>query len=350
MTRFAKHLRHIFLAVGAILFALLIRKIGITTILEDIRDLRWCFIPILCISGASYVLFTAAWMQFLHRLSDGIGFVQLFRIKIAGEAINTITPANFIGGDPMRIYLLRKDFPISEGAASVVVDRTLHSIATLFLILLGIIVAFLTFDHLSANIKFGVPIVLVVSSAFMGFVLVHQRRGLFGLVLHLCRRCGIKRNFSERTVRRFMELDRHIVDFYASNHRGFLLALSYNVLGRLLSVAETYAIGRVMSDDFTLFAALMLSALAPIVNAVFTFVPGAIGVMEGASGGLLYLLHMDPALGVTIQIAKRLRSLFWILLGLIFLGAHDRHKVWDEHMVEEEAEALENAERQAVTS
>jgi len=329
---------------------MLVRKIGMATILANIRELGWYFLPILCISGLGYILYTAAWMQFLRRLSDGIGFLDLFRIKIAGEAVNTMTPANFIGGDPMRIYLLKKDFPVSEGAASVVVDRTLHSAATLFTILLGIVVAFLTFDHLSSNIKFGVPIVLIISCAFMIFVLFHQRRGFFGLLLNLCRRLKIKREFSEGTVRRFMALDGHIVDFYESNHRGFLIALTYHIVGRLLGVAEIYAIGRVVSDDFTFFAALMLAALAPMINAVFTFIPGAIGVMEGAYSGMLYLMHLDPAVGITIQIAKRLRATFWIFLGLIFLGAHNRRRAWDEGIVEEEAAALEEAERAIQTT
>ncbi len=337
MKKLAKQMRYVFLAVGAVLFIMLVRKIGITAIVENVRELGWWFVPILVISGAGYALYTAAWMQFLHRLSDGIGFFELFRIKIAGEAVNTMTPANFIGGDPMRIYLLKKNFPLSEGAASVVVDRTLHSIAVLITILLGIIVALFTFQDLSANIKYGVPIVLAVSFLFMGFVLVHQRKGLFSLLIGICQRFGIKREFSDKTVHRFQELDSHIVDFYESNHRGFVLALIYHVIGRMLGVVEIYAVGRVVSDDFTLFAALMLAALAPMVNAAFTFVPGALGVMEGAYSGVLYLMHLNPAIGITIQIAKRIRAGFWIVLGLLFLSAADRRKAWeeDEKVIEE---------------
>lgn len=337
MKKFATHLRYMFFAIGALLLTLLIRKIGITTILENIREIGWTFMPILLISATSYSLYTIAWLQFLHRLSDGIGFLELFKIKIAGEAVNTMTPANFIGGDPMRIYLLKKNFPLSEGAASVVVDRTLHSISILVTVLIGIAAALIGFRHLPDNIRFGVPIVITISCVFMGFVLVHQRKGLFGLILALCKRIGIKHKFSEKTIIRFQELDSHIIDFYESNQRGFILALLAHIAGRLLGVIEIYAIGRVVSDDFTLFAALMLAALAPMVNAVFTFVPGAIGVMEGAYSGVLYIMHLNPSIGITIQIAKRIRSAFWISLGLLFLGAADRRRVWkeDEKMIEE---------------
>lgn len=331
-----KYVRYIFLAIGGILLVILIRKIGIDTIVSNISSLGWRFLPILSISAFWYILYTAAWLQFLHRLSDGIHFLDLFRIKIMGEAVNTLTPVNFIGGDPMRIYLLRRNFPISEGAASVVVDRTLHSIAILLVVMLGIIVSFLTFDRLPANIKFGVPIAMMVSIAFMAFIFIHQRRGFFGLILNACRKLGIKREFSEKTVRKFMELDSHIVDFYNANHRGFIIALLCHILGRALGILEIYAIGRAVSPDFTFFAALVLAALAPMVNAVFAFVPGALGILEGAFSGVLYLLHMDPAIGITIQIAKRLRASFWIVLGLLFLGAHDRKKVWEEEKLIEQ--------------
>jgi len=334
--KLAKQLRYLFLLVGAGLLVMLVRKIGVDTILSNISMIGWRFFPILCISGFWYMLYTVAWYQFLHRLSDGIKLSELFRIKMTGEAVNTLTPVNFIGGDPMRIYLLKKNFPASEGAASVVVDRTLHSAATLTVITLGIIVSFLTFEKLPDNIKYGVPIALIVSMAFIVFILVHQRRGFFGLILNLCRRLRIKKEFSEKTVRRFMELDEHIVDFYNANHKGFVIALLCHIFGRLLGVVEIYVIGRLVSDEFSLFAALVLTALAPMVNAVFAFIPGALGVLEGAYGGMLYLMHLDPSIGITIQITKRLRAAFWILLGLLFLGAHDRKKVWeDEELIEQ---------------
>lgn len=334
--KLAKKLRIVFLAVGAVLLAFLIRKIGVHTIISNIQQIGWYFIPLIGLSSVWLSLYTLAWMQFLRRLDGGIGFWELFRIKITGEAVNTMTPANFIGGDPLRIYLLKKNFPMAEGAASVVVDRTLHSAATLFVILLGIIVAFATFDAMPSNIKFGVPIAMVISIGFILFILIHQRRGFFGLILNLCRKLGIKKEFSEKTVNKFMELDEHIIDFYRANQSGFIIAFGCHLLGRMLGILEVYAIGRIVSDEFTFFAALVLTAMAPMINAVFTFIPGAFGVMEGAYSGVLYLLHLDPAIGITIQIAKRLRSAFWITLGILFMGAHDRHRVFEEDSLIEE--------------
>lgn len=339
MKKFVKYGRILFLLVGAALLVTLIQKIGWQNILSNVAQISWRFVPILCISGAGYILYTIAWMQFLGRLGDGISFIDLFKIKITGEAVNTLTPANFIGGDPMRIYLLKKSFRTAQGAASVVVDRTLQILAVLITVLIGIVAAFVKLENkLSDNIAYGVPAALLISLGFMGFLLIHQKRGLFSMILRIARRLGIRKEFSEKTVRRFEELDGHIMDFYNESHAGFLAALACHVGGRLLGVLEIYAIGRVVSDEFSLFASLMLAALAPMISLVFAFIPGAFGVMEGAFSGLLYLMHINPSIGITIQIAKRLRAAFWISLGLFFLGSREREKVFDEDSIMAEAE------------
>jgi len=231
--------------------------------------------------------------------------------------------------------MLKNNFSTTEGAASVVVDRTLHSIAILIVIIFGIIVSFITFDTLPANIKYGVPIVVLIAASFVAFIFIHQQKGLFSLFMSICKRLKIKKTFTERIINRFEELDHHIINFYKKSHKSFWIALSYHTAGRFLGMIEIYAIGRCVSDKFDLFTALVLCALAPMINAVFTFVPGALGIMEGAYSGVLYLLHLNPAIGITIQITKRLRAGCWILLGLIFLGTSGRQKAWNDELIEE---------------
>ncbi len=327
--------RPFFLICGAGLLFFIIRRIGIDSILNNITAIGWRFAPILSIGLVWYILYTLAWDQFLKRFTNNMSFWELFRIKISGEAVNTLTPVNFLGGDPLRIHLLRKHFQTIEGAASVVVDRTLHSIAILIVIIFGIVVSFISFEGLPENIKYGVPIVVLIAAAFVTFIFIHQQKGLFALFMSICKRLKIKKTFSDKIITRFEELDHHIINFYRKSHKGFWIALGCHTAGRFLGVIEIYAIGRCVSDEFTIFAALVLCALAPMINAVFAFVPGALGILEGAYSGTLYLLHLDPAIGITIQIAKRLRAGFWILLGLIFLGTRDRKKAWNEKLIEQ---------------
>ena len=135
-------LKIVALLLGVTLLVWIVRKIGIEELLSGIRALGWrLFIPILIIFPC-YLLYTVSWQLFLKRFEHhSIPFWVLFRIKVAGEATNTLTPLNFAGGDPLRIWLLSKNFPTAIGGASVVVDRTLQMLAVVSLMFLGNVVA-----------------------------------------------------------------------------------------------------------------------------------------------------------------------------------------------------------------
>ncbi len=65
--------------------------------------------------------------------------------------------------------------------------------------------------------------------------------------------------------------------------------------------------------------AIFFAAVIPVTNMIGGFVPGTLGVLEGVVSSLFFALHWNPADGVVLQIARRLRALFWISLGLLFI-------------------------------
>lgn len=326
--------RIFFILLGLTIAIVLANKLGYKTILHNLKVLSWLAMPIFLMTSLWYFCYTLAWDQFLKRLKGHISLWELFRAKIAGEAVNTVTPANFLGGDPVRIYILKKHFPVTEGAASVVVDRTLHTMAILIVVFIGMVATFWELPFLPLNMRYGLPIILIISCTFVGFVFAHQRRGLFTFLMFLLRKLRLKKNFSSKTVEQFGELDGHIADFYIKNPRAFWTALSLHTTGRLLGVVEIYAVGKIFYPEFTVYAALLLCALSPLINFLFAFIPGALGVMEGAYSGVLYILHMPPEVGLSIQIFKRIRAFLWICLGFIALGTYDRKKFLKSNILE----------------
>ncbi len=319
-----KLLRYLFSVIGLGLFVWLVFKIGPSKIVTNFAKIGWYFIPVFAISIVWYLCYTLAWIQFLRPLNKKLKFRELFRIKIIGEALNTLTPMNFVAGDPARAYLLRHRFPITEGTASVVVDRTLHTIGILVVVLLGIAAAFVELKFLPKNIKYGLPIVFMVASVFVTFVFIHQQKGLFTLIASIAQRLRIKKSFSTKTLEKFEEVDGHIQDFYKKNKRGFWIALSAHIFGRFLGIIEIYMIGLAANQTFPFKAAILLGAAAPIINFIFAFIPGSLGVLESAYSGILYFLNISPSVGLTIQIIRRLRSAIWIAIGFVCLGVQGR--------------------------
>jgi uncharacterized protein (TIRG00374 family) len=323
--------RLIFLVFGAVLFAGLIHTIGIETLLHHLVQVGWWIIPILLLSPIWYAMYAQAWRRILaqRRL---LPLRTLFRIKIVGEGVNTLTPANFVGGDPVRILLLRRHFPGLEGAASVVIDRTLHSLATIIVILMAAVASFWRIPDLPLNIRYGLPIILLILCGFITFVIAHQHRGLFQLGLDLLKRTGIRRHVAQPTVDRLQALDAAIASFYHRDQRGFWTALLWHTAGRMLGILEIYGVGHLIMPDFGLIESVILAGLAPLVHLCFTFIPGAFGIMEGAYGGTLFLLAFPPSLGLTIQVVKRLRAAIWIAIGSFLMGRKRRERTQRDHL------------------
>ncbi len=303
---------------GAFLLVWIIRKLGVRELLTGFQTLGWrLVIPVLIIFPC-YLLYNCSWTLFLKRFDTHfIPFWQLFRVKVAGEAANTLTPLNFAGGDPVRVWLLKRHFPVEIAGASVVVDRTLQMIAIVSLILLG---------NVAAVFKLDLP---VYAKAFLGgtavfvffFIIVFiffQTKGLFQSVTRLLVKLRIKK-FSEKTLEKLKELDHHIGEFYRRARGLFFFCYLLHFLARLIGIAELYVLGQFLGVPMGWWEALFFSAVIPMTNMVGAIVPGNLGVLEGVVSTLFYALHWNPADGVIIQIARRIRSFVWILIGLLFL-------------------------------
>lgn len=322
-----KKLRVASLGVGLTFLALLVTKVGVGTILNQIADLGWMTLPIFMVGVLWNLLYTLAWQVFLKGYGGSISFWDLFRIKLAGEAINTVTPANFLGGDPVRIFLLKKYYRWTSGAASVVVDRTLHAMASTLAIIIGTSMAFWRLDTIPNNIKVGLPIIIFFFVIFVAFIFLHQRQGFFSFLMEAAKRLHIKRNYSPDTIKRCQEMDKDISRFYLKNSEGFWMAFLLHFSGRVLGIVEIYLVAINAYPNFTFMEAWILGAVAPIINTIFTFIPGAIGVLEGASAGALMIMGIPPSVGITIQLVRRVRQAIWIALGFGALNVQERKQL-----------------------
>lgn len=325
MKKHLKYLRVVFLGLGLFLLYTLIRKIGVSAIVDSIRTIGWNFSWLLLIQFGWYVSYTLAWRQLLKHYEARPKFLELLRIKLVGETINVMTPANFLGGDPMRIYMLRHHIPATQGTASVVVDRTLHASATMTVVLFGIALSLAALDSLPNAVRIGFPVAIFGILLLIGFFFFHQRKGFSKPLIKLAQKLRIKRSFEPALLSKLEELDQNIREFYEYHHLRFFGAFGLHLLGRFLGILEVYAIGKILDPQFSFFIALTLTAVAPVINAMFTFIPGALGVMEGTYSGLLFILGLNPAIGIAIQVTKRVRAGFWIVVGLLILQTSSRN-------------------------
>lgn len=65
--------------------------------------------------------------------------------------------------------------------------------------------------------------------------------------------------------------------------------------------------------------AFIIESMTKVINLVFGFVPGTIGVYEGGNGVILHLLGFATATGVVLGLIRKGAIIFWTSIGLIIL-------------------------------
>lgn len=314
-----KTLRTFFFLLGVVIFAFLVHRLGPTLLWEHLVKIGFNFVWLILLSGTWFLLYAGAWDVFLREVSKRVHFWILFRLRVCGETISHLTPLSWGGGDPFRIYLIKEHIPLDEGAASVVVDRTLNNFATALILMGGIFITLLIFP-LDNTLRIGLGGFWVLLIFGVLFLYLRSKEGLFEFALDLLKRLRIKKSFSEKTVAQVRRVDRHIAQFYRRSHGVFFLAFSLHLLGRLAGVLEIYLAAYFLDYPLTLLESYLLTTMTIVLNTVFIFIPANIGILEGAYAGVFGLLGQDPVIGAAIQIVRRLRMVFWILVGFIFLG------------------------------
>ena len=270
-----------------------------------------------------YVVEAYGWKATLGLSAKDIPFWRVLAIKTAGEVVNMTTPAGYLGGEPLKAYLLTKHHvPMVEGFASVVIAKTTKTIAEVLFILLGVVLTFWTLgDDGSSGQKvlaawLSVGLLLFGTAAFV-FV---QRRGLFTGLLEFLRQIGLKIRYLEAREEQLRSLDRTILEFYRHNRPAVYSSTGLFFLGWMAEAAEVYVFIWYLGGPAMALSAISIAALSVFIKGTTFFIPGSLGAQDVGNLFLLKDFGYSDVAGVTFALLRRFRELFWIGLGLLCLA------------------------------
>ncbi|HTE20095.1 MAG TPA: lysylphosphatidylglycerol synthase domain-containing protein, partial [Armatimonadota bacterium] len=121
-------------ALAAYLVAQHSRDIG-----ESLRQVGWGFAAYMAASFVVYALDSWGWRSAFVEGQPHTGFWRLFSIRMAGEAVNKVTPLASMGGEPLKGYLLTRAGTSSTHAlASVAIAKNVMTLAQIAFIFCGV--------------------------------------------------------------------------------------------------------------------------------------------------------------------------------------------------------------------
>jgi len=315
--------------IGVLIFSYMIYATGVNNIWKNVQQTGWWFLPIIGIWPVVYIINNFAWTAIVYDKSDHTvtrypSFLKMLKITVSGYAINYITPAVALGGEPYRIFAIQEYVGAKKATSKVLSYSMMHILSHIvFWICSSVFILLWYRNQLSWYLTLG----LILTFCFFVFALYMvfkgYRKGLVAKTFRILNKIPfIKKpvqRFSEHRMQTFQEIDRHIVQLYTCRRLAFLQSLSLEFLARIVSCLELLFIAKAIGFDMNILEAIVLYAGSTLFANILFFSPMQLGTREGGLLLTLSVMGFPAALGVYTGLVMRIRELFWIGAGLLLL-------------------------------
>lgn len=314
-------LQAIAFVLGLGLLVYVIRRVGIQPIFDALGRIGLGFFVILAINGLRHVFRTIAMSLSVAPEHRDFNFRHAFAVRLGGEAISFLTFTGPVLGEATKVALLRRRVPLAHGVPALVVDNILYNLSVGVFILSGACVMLAAYD-----LPMVVSYVLLIIAGSAGLsvlaVLFAAQRRVMLLTWMIDRLGAWGLHPKVLTSRRnqVYELEAKVYDFYTHRRGAFFAMLVINFIAHASSVLEVYITLRMLGYRAEVQAAYVIESLTKVINFVFGFVPGTIGVYEGGTEIVLRTLGYAAATGVTLALVRKAGTVFWTVIGLFILA------------------------------
>jgi glycosyltransferase 2 family protein len=308
------------LLAGLALFGWYLSRADLRSVGESLARLGWLaplvLVPYLFVYGADCL----GW-KFSFPPETKVSFWTLFRIRWAGEAVNNVVPSAYVGGEAVKVYLLRKHgVPAGPGTSAAVVSKTAQTLAQVLTIVLASI-AFLQIAGDKPGLRTGMSLVLIAGLAVMAGLFWIQRRGIFGTALSVAKVLRLKLAFLDQRREKILGVDQAIIGFYRHHRPRFYASTGFYLAGWLIDTLEIYLVAHLLGMPITWSQALAVEAFIGVAKVLGMWVPGSLGIQESGIIMLCRLAGLPDTLGVAYAILRRAREVIFAIIGWLLLYA-----------------------------
>jgi putative membrane protein len=310
-----KLLRVCLFLLGAALLALLVMQNDPVATREAIRRVGWRAGAIVVFPFVPVMLLDTLGWRYAFRV-DRVPFWTLVYVRLAGEAVNMVTPTAALGGEAVKAWLLRDRAPVDEVVASVVVAKTTITIGQGLFLLVGVVVAWQV--ALPGGWLPGMLWLLGAEVVALGLFVLAQVRGMFAWSTWLMERLRAR---SPRLAGALARIDEGLAAFYTREPRRLLLSIGFHFAAWVLGTLEAWLILRLLDVDVSLALATIIEAFANAIRFATFLVPASVGVLEGGYVAMFGPLGLAASTAIAFGLVRRVRELVWIVAGLVVFAA-----------------------------
>lgn len=306
---------------GAALLFGVVYWIGYKTILDSLAHVGWGFVPIIALNVFRHFMRAASMYLAVPKEHRNFKYRSAVAARFGGEAVSFLTFTGPFLGDATKAVLLKKNIPLSSGASAVLIDNVLYYVTVVLMIIIGVIALVALYGSDSPTTS-NLLIAIVVGAVL---ILVALLLAIWFQVKPLTHLIGMldKRGWVPKKVRKIedgiLRVETNVFEFYRNRTRDFFLLGGISTFVHFVSVSEVYLSLKLLGFESFWSTAFIIESLTKVINVVFSFIPGTIGVYEGGNGVILLALGYTTADGVALALVRRGAILFSLFVGLAIL-------------------------------
>ncbi len=307
------------LLAGMAVLAVVLYQADLPAVWSHLRQVGWLGVTVVLALyvvtfGAEIVAWTLT-LPSVRLTPKWIG--RLWMAQMIGDAVSNLTPLASVGGEPVKVALLKKRYGLSyrEATASIFLIQTIINVALVFFVSSGFALMWVTGAlppgyRLAAGSGLGVLTVGILS-----IFLVQRYQGVSRVSGWLGRRRFGARALALLDVVR--DIEDRLVAFYTGQPGRFATAITLALVNWGLGAVEIVCMLYFLGHPISFTDAWVVESLFVLVRAALFVVPANIGTQEGTLVLVCGAITGSPTLGLAVALIRRFRELVWICGGVV---------------------------------
>ena len=295
-------LRHkLLMSLGTLGVVILLWRIDLDAVQRALVHVGWGMALVLSQEIVAHVLNARGWrFAFPPESASRVSLGELIRLRVAGDAINYLTPTATIGGEVARTALLSDAGGAELRAVSVIIAKATQTLAQALFIAAGLL---LVATEWITDGRWLLPWAGVVLLAAV--VVAYRVRARGAEVAAVWRRV----------------LGASLVGFLRRHPGRVALSTLMFALAYAWGAFEAYWICRFLLMPVAPVTAFMIEVLSITIDGLFFMVPAKIGTQEGGKVVAFAALGLPPSLGFAFGVVRHVRELIWAAAGILLYWA-----------------------------
>lgn len=312
-----RRLKFLYLLAGILLLVGIVQAVDLDAVGDLVIQVGLMGLgAIILIYTVAFVFDAVTWQMTVLSVPLDVRWLWRFvSIRMAGEAFNYILPAAGLGGEPLKVLLLKEHYGVDvrEGTASLILSRTVNMVGLMLFLAIGFVLVMWSTQMASLS-KWVAAVGFVALSIGTGLFFLIQRYRVSSIAGTWLAGKPIGRRI-DAVLHHVHDMDERLVTFYTNHGRRLFWAVILAFINWVFGVLEIWVAMHFFGHPISLVDAWIIEAMAQMVRTATFFIPLNLGAQEGTFVLMFLEMTGSSALGGAFAIIRRVREVIWALLG-----------------------------------